>query len=76
MISVVGVRFQEDGKMQYYEIDPSLSPRVGDYVITEYGTARLRGRTIPERAEALIGIAHPAFRGQLREDAERAGYLG
>ena len=35
MISVVGVRFQEDGKMQYYEIDPSLSPRVGDYVITE-----------------------------------------
>ena len=46
-----------------------------DYVITEYGTARLRGRTIPERAEALIGIAHPAFRGQLREDAERAGYL-
>ena len=47
-----------------------------DYVITEYGTARLRGRTIPERAEALIGIAHPAFRGQLREDAERAGYLG
>ncbi len=35
MISVVGVRFQEDGKMQYYEIDPSLSPQVGDYVITE-----------------------------------------
>ena len=35
MISVVGVRFQEDGKMQYYEIEPSLSPRVGDYVITE-----------------------------------------
>ncbi|WP_462136127.1 acetyl-CoA hydrolase/transferase C-terminal domain-containing protein, partial [Porphyromonas uenonis] len=38
-----------------------------DYVITEYGVARLRGKTARERAEALIGIAHPKFREMLQE---------
>ncbi|MEG1773819.1 MAG: acetyl-CoA hydrolase/transferase C-terminal domain-containing protein, partial [Oscillospiraceae bacterium] len=36
------------------------------YIVTEYGVASLRGKTIRERAEALIGIAHPAFRDELR----------
>lgn len=36
-----------------------------DYVITEYGVAQMRGRTTKERAQALIDIAHPAFRDQL-----------
>lgn len=36
-----------------------------DYVVTEYGIARLRGKTLRQRAEALIGIAHPDFRGML-----------
>lgn len=39
-----------------------------DYVVTEYGVAQLRGRSIRERARALIEIAHPDFRGQLAED--------
>jgi 4-hydroxybutyrate CoA-transferase len=36
-----------------------------DYVVTEYGIARLRGKDLFQRAEALIAIAHPNFRDQL-----------
>lgn len=36
-----------------------------DYVITEYGIAKLRGKTLKQRAEALIKIAHPDFRESL-----------
>ena len=32
-----------------------------NYVVTEYGVAQLRGKTAKQRAEALIGIAHPDF---------------
>ena len=37
-----------------------------DVVITEYGVAELRGRTVRERALALAEIAHPDFRDELR----------
>lgn len=40
-----------------------------NYVVTEYGVAQLRGKTAKQRAEALIGIAHPAFRDELRAAA-------
>ena len=36
-----------------------------DYVVTEYGVARLRGKSLRERAKALIKIAHPDFREEL-----------
>ena len=36
-----------------------------DYVVTEYGAARLRGRSLRERAHALAEIAHPDFRDRL-----------
>lgn len=42
-----------------------------NYVVTEYGVAQLRGRTAKERAAALIAIAHPAFRDELYEQADR-----
>ncbi|KIF81061.1 acetyl-CoA hydrolase/transferase family protein [Noviherbaspirillum autotrophicum] len=42
-----------------------------NYVVTEYGVAQLRGKTAKQRVEALIGIAHPDFRGELREEAKR-----
>ena len=41
------------------------------YVATEFGTANLKGKTITERAERLIEIAHPDFRESLREQAKR-----
>ncbi|PTA50609.1 4-hydroxybutyrate CoA-transferase [Shewanella morhuae] len=39
------------------------------YIVTEYGVANLRGRSLRERAQALIAIAHPDFREQLSKDA-------
>ena len=42
-----------------------------DIVVTEYGIARLRGKTEWERARELIGVAHPDFRPQLRKEAQR-----
>ena len=45
-----------------------------DKIVTEYGVAELRGRTIGERAEALIAIAHPRFHDQLRAGARALGY--
>jgi acyl-CoA hydrolase len=41
-----------------------------DVVITEYGVAELRGRTVRERARALAAIAHPDFRDRLVAEAE------
>jgi len=35
------------------------------FVVTEYGVADLRGKTLRQRAEALIAIAHPSFRAEL-----------
>ena len=42
-----------------------------DYVVTEYGSAYLRGKTLKERAKALISIAHPAFRDRLEAQRRR-----
>ena len=39
------------------------------YVVTEYGMANLKGKSIAERAKALIGIAHPDFQEQLERQA-------
>ena len=45
------------------------------YVVTEYGTAYLHGKSISERAMALISIAHPKFRADLLRQAIEAKYL-
>ena len=42
-----------------------------DYVVTEFGAARLKDKSVDERAEALIGVAAPEFRAGLAEDWER-----
>jgi acyl-CoA hydrolase len=39
------------------------------YVVTEYGMAHLKGKSVAERAKALIGLAHPDFRDQLAREA-------
>jgi len=46
-----------------------------DQIVTEYGVAEMRGRSISERARALIAVAHPAFRDELAAGAKAAGYL-
>lgn len=43
------------------------------YLVTEYGIASVKGKSVWERAEALIGVAHPKFRDQLIRDAEKMG---
>ncbi|HWR68803.1 MAG TPA: acetyl-CoA hydrolase/transferase C-terminal domain-containing protein [Desulfomonilia bacterium] len=41
------------------------------YAVTEYGIADLRGKSVPDRAKALIAIAHPDFRGELKKEFHR-----
>jgi len=71
----------KDGKIS--RIVPMLSPGAGvvtsrglvRYVVTEYGVAFLHGKSIRERAKALIEIAHPKFREELYEYCEKTKWL-
>jgi GNAT superfamily N-acetyltransferase len=64
-------------------IVPSLSPGAGvvttrgdvHYVVTEYGVAYLHGKSLRERATALIQVAHPKFREDLLRAAKENHYL-
>lgn len=64
-------------------IAPILDPGAGvvttrahaQYIVTEYGIADLRGKSLRERAAALIAIAHPAFRDTLSEAARKVWRL-
>ena len=64
-------------------IVPALKPGAGvvttrnhvHYVITEYGIADLYGKTIKQRTQALINIAHPNFRDELTNQAKELHYL-
>jgi acetyl-CoA hydrolase len=46
-----------------------------DYVVTEYGAVNLWGKTIQERAKALISISHPKFRDELTKYAKERFYI-
>ena len=48
----------------------SLGGEHVDYAITEYGIAALRGLSSSQRAQALIAIAHPEHREQLRQQVK------
>ena len=64
-------------------IVPSLSPGTHvsttkndiNYVVTEFGVAQLRGKSAHQRCQALIDIAHPHFRDELREAAKKMKLL-
>jgi 4-hydroxybutyrate CoA-transferase len=64
-------------------IVPVLEPGAGvvtsradvHYVVTEHGIAYLHGKTLRERAETLIAIAEPRFRGELEDFAVRSHYI-
>ena len=70
-----------DGKVS--RITAQLKPGAGvvtsrgdvHYVVTEWGVAYLHGRTIQERALALISIAHPNFRPDLIREAKRLKFI-
>jgi acyl-CoA hydrolase len=53
----------------------SISRNLADTIVTEYGIAELRGRTIRERVDAMIAIAHPDFRESLRQEAKEYGII-
>ncbi len=46
-----------------------------DYIATEYGIAKLRGKTVSKRAQALISIAHPDFRDELTYAAKKQNII-
>ncbi len=64
-------------------IVPTLTPGAGvvtsrgdvHYIVTEWGAAELHGKTIRERALALIHIAHPKFRDRLMEEARARNFV-
>ena len=45
------------------------------FIVTEYGAAELRGKSIRDRARALIAISHPEFRDSLTKQASEAGII-
>ena len=55
---------------------PTTDPRADtQYIVTEFGVADMTGKSTAERSEALIAIAHPKFRDELRRGARELGYL-
>lgn len=62
-----------------FELQPgakvSISRNDIDTVVTEFGIARLRGKTVSERAVALANIAHPSYRDALLKSAKDACYI-
>ncbi|MCD8115949.1 MAG: acetyl-CoA hydrolase [Oscillospiraceae bacterium] len=69
--------FQSKTKRGDYKIKSQLTPgaivtiprNYVDYIVTEYGVARLKGCTVSERVRQLIAIAHPDQRQELTEQA-------
>jgi acyl-CoA hydrolase len=53
----------------------TTSKNTVDKIVTEFGVAEMRGRTIRERAQQLIGIAHPQFRDELSAEARTLGFV-
>ena len=67
----------------YQRIRASLTPgsmvttlkNTVDHIVTEHGVAEMRGRSLSQRAAALIAIADPRFRDELTVEARSMGYL-
>jgi len=82
IIALPSTATMKDGTL-VSRIVPMLKPGAGvvttryhvHYVVTEYGVADLYGKTIRQRAQALIRIAHPDFRDELTRAAKELNYL-
>lgn len=79
IIALYSTYFNKKSKEEISKIVPFLTQGAGvslqrndvGYVVTEYGVAPLRGRTIKERVNNLIAIAHPNFRADLKKEADK-----
>ncbi len=77
IIAMPSTTTKKDGTM-ISKIVPMLKEGAGvvtgrnhmHYVVTEYGVADVYGKTIHQRVEALVSIAHPDFRAELRKQAK------
>ncbi len=77
LICLSSTRTEKDGTVKT-RIRPTITPgsivtvprSIAHYIITEFGTAQLKGKSTWQRAEALINIAHPDFRDQLIKEAD------
>lgn len=49
----------------------TLQRNLADFVVSEYGIARLKGKTLRQRSQELINIAHPDFREELKREAAK-----
>ena len=82
MIALPSTATMRDGST-LSRIVPTLKPGAGvvtsrnhvHYIVTEFGVACLYGKTIRQRAAALIEIAHPAFREELEQQAHELRFL-
>jgi acetyl-CoA hydrolase len=81
---IIGMPSSAEVKRQpLSKIVPTLKPGAGvvttrnhvHYVVTEYGIADLYGKTIRQRARALIDVAHPQFREELEKAAHELKYM-
>lgn len=52
----------------------TLQRNLTDYVVTEFGVAHLKGKSLRQRSEALIQISHPDFREELQKSAKQRFY--
>jgi len=83
MTLITSSRKRDDGSL-ISSIVPDLPPgtpvtvprHYAQFVITEYGVADLRYKSITERAKALVAIAHPDLRGELRDSMKKNFFPG
>jgi acyl-CoA hydrolase len=79
LYSVTTVKQADGSSRVISKIVPTLTPGAVvtlhrsdvDYVVTEYGSVRLKGAPVRERSKRLISVAHPDFRPWLQEEADR-----
>lgn len=77
---IIAMRSQtsQGGSKIVSELQPgakvSISRNDLDTVVTEWGAARLKGKSVAERARLLVSLAHPDHRAALEGDARRFGY--
>jgi acyl-CoA hydrolase len=79
IIVIKSTTLRGDHSKIVFELNPgakvSISRNDVDTIVTEYGVACLKGKTVSERVRQMIGIAHPKYRESLLHAAQKANYL-